>query len=75
MKVDMSEKAVSTRLIRTSQLRNLCLSLSKAKPLPRDVHSTPEKGSSATPLQASSSREETSRASGDHGGSSSCIGG
>jgi len=35
MKVDMSPKAVSHRLKRVSQLRRLCLSLAKAKPLPR----------------------------------------
>jgi len=32
MKVDMSAKAVTTRLKRVSQLRRLCLSLAKAKP-------------------------------------------
>jgi len=30
MKTDMSEKAVTTRLKRTSQLRRVCLSLAKA---------------------------------------------
>ena len=34
MSVDMSPRAVSTRLIRVSQLRKLCLSLGKAKPVP-----------------------------------------
>jgi hypothetical protein len=33
MKVDMSAKAVTTRLQRVSQLRKLCLSLMKAKPV------------------------------------------
>ncbi len=33
MKVDMSAKAVTTRLKRVSQLRRLCLSLGKAKPV------------------------------------------
>ena len=33
MKVDMSDPAIATRLRRVSQLRRLCLSLSKAKPL------------------------------------------
>ena len=32
MKVDMSSEAVTARLIRTSQLRELCLSLGKSKP-------------------------------------------
>ena len=32
MKIDMSSKAVTTRLNRVSQLRRLCLSLAKAKP-------------------------------------------
>jgi hypothetical protein len=32
MKVDMSPKAISTRLKLVSQLRRLCLSLAKAKP-------------------------------------------
>lgn len=32
MKVDMSAKAVTTRLKLVSQLRRLCLSLAKAKP-------------------------------------------
>ena len=31
--VDYSEKAVTTRLQRVSQLRKLCLSLGKAKPV------------------------------------------
>jgi hypothetical protein len=31
MKTDMSPRAVTVRLIRTSQLRKLCLSLGKAK--------------------------------------------
>lgn len=30
----MSRKAVTMRLVRVSQLRKLCLSLAKAKPLP-----------------------------------------
>jgi hypothetical protein len=34
MKVDMSPKAISNRLKRDSQLRRLCLSLAKAKPVP-----------------------------------------
>ena len=33
MNVDMSAKAVTTRLRRVSQLRKLCLSLAKAKPV------------------------------------------
>jgi len=33
MKVDMSPKAISNRLKLVSQLRRLCLSLSKAKPV------------------------------------------
>jgi hypothetical protein len=33
MKVDMSPKAISLRLKRVSQLRRLCLSLAKAKPV------------------------------------------
>lgn len=33
MKVDMSAKAVTARLKLTSQLRRLCLSLGKAKPV------------------------------------------
>lgn len=33
MKIDMSAKAVTTRLQRVSQLRKLCLSLMKAKPI------------------------------------------
>jgi hypothetical protein len=33
MKVDMSNRAIATRLRQVSQLRRLCLSLSKAKPL------------------------------------------
>jgi hypothetical protein len=34
MKVDISAKAVTARLKRVSQLRRLCLSLAKAKPIP-----------------------------------------
>lgn len=33
MKIDMSPKAVDTRLRRVSQLRRLCLALAKAKPI------------------------------------------
>ena len=33
MKTDMSARAVTVRLIRVSQLRKLCLSLGKAKPI------------------------------------------
>jgi hypothetical protein len=33
MKVDMSPKAISARLKLVSQLRRLCLSLAKAKPV------------------------------------------
>ncbi len=33
MKVDMSSKAVTMRLMKVSQLRRLCLSLGKAKPV------------------------------------------
>lgn len=33
MPIDMSAKAVTTRLRRASQLRRLCLSLAKAKPV------------------------------------------
>ncbi len=33
MKVDMSSKAVTVRLKQVSQLRKLCLSLAKAKPI------------------------------------------
>jgi hypothetical protein len=35
MKVDMSPKAVTVRLKRVSQLRRLCLSLGKARPVDR----------------------------------------
>jgi len=35
MKVDMSPKAISTRLKRVAQLRRLCLALGKAKPVPK----------------------------------------
>jgi hypothetical protein len=34
MKIDMSAKAITTRLQRVSQLRKLCLSLMKARPAP-----------------------------------------
>jgi hypothetical protein len=33
MKTDMSRHAVTVRLIRVSQLRKLCLSLARAKPV------------------------------------------
>ena len=36
MKVDMSAKAVTERLKRVSQLRRLCVSLSKAKPVEKE---------------------------------------
>jgi hypothetical protein len=37
MKVDMSAKSVTARLLLTSQLRRLCLSLSKARPVEPSV--------------------------------------
>ncbi len=37
MKVDMSAKSVTARLKLTSQLRRLCLSLGKARPVERAV--------------------------------------
>ncbi len=40
MRVDMSRAAVTARLRRVSQLRRLCISLSKTKPL---VKAKPEK--------------------------------
>lgn len=33
MNADMSPRAITARLIRVSQLRKLCLSLAKAKPI------------------------------------------
>jgi hypothetical protein len=36
MKTDMSPQAVTARLRLVSQLRRLCLSLAKARPLPPD---------------------------------------
>jgi hypothetical protein len=41
MKVDMSSKAVTTRLIRVAQLRRLCLSLGKAKPVDATANRQP----------------------------------
>jgi hypothetical protein len=41
MKVDMSPKAVTARLKRVSQLRRLCLSLAKAKPVNNDAPARP----------------------------------
>jgi hypothetical protein len=35
MKVEMSARAITVRIKRTAQLRNLCLSLAKAKPAPK----------------------------------------
>ncbi|MEO8380992.1 MAG: hypothetical protein ABI779_15120 [Acidobacteriota bacterium] len=46
MKVEMSAKAVTTRLQRVSQLRRLCLSLMKAKPVLENV---PAEGEKANP--------------------------
>jgi hypothetical protein len=40
MKIDMSARAVTTRLKRTSQLRRLCLSLARSKPA-QPVTTTP----------------------------------
>ena len=43
MKVDMSQEAVTARLRRVSQLRKLCLSLGKAKPIaPKPVTPKPK---------------------------------
>ncbi len=44
MKVEMSPKAVSTRLKRVSQLRRLCLSLAKAKPLAKPGEKNGQRG-------------------------------
>ena len=41
MRVDMSAKAVKTRLRRASQLRRLCLSLAKAKPVEGEERTSP----------------------------------
>ncbi len=45
MKVDMSDPAIASRLRRVSQLRRLCLSLSKAKPLASKASSADSKES------------------------------
>jgi len=44
MKVDMTSKAVTTRLRRVSQLRRLCLSLMKAKPRSEPQTAPPREG-------------------------------
>ncbi len=41
MDVDMSDKAITGRLKRVEQLRRLCLSLAKAKPIEKPTHTTP----------------------------------
>jgi hypothetical protein len=41
MPVDMSAKAVTTRLKRASQLRRLCLSLAKARPVGHEAVEKP----------------------------------
>jgi hypothetical protein len=43
MNADMSARAVTIRLKRTAQLRNLCLSLGKAKILPPKPAEAPKK--------------------------------
>jgi hypothetical protein len=40
MKVDMSPAAITRRLRRASELRDLCLSLGKAKPVRGGQHAT-----------------------------------
>ena len=55
MKVDMSGKAVTVRLKLVSQLRRLCLSLAKAKPM-SSTPTTPQK-----PEENASSRTSTAR--------------
>ncbi len=40
MEVDMSDKAITGRLKRVEQLRRLCLSLAKAKPIEPATKST-----------------------------------
>lgn len=39
--VDMSDRAISLRIRQVSQLRRLCLSLAKAKPIPPSQPSSP----------------------------------
>ena len=56
MKVDMSDPAIATRLRRVSQLRRLCLSLSKAKPL-ASAASSPHSKEAAGQRHASISKE------------------
>ncbi len=50
MPTDMSAKAVTTRLRRASQLRRLCLSLAKAKPVEGEDQTDP-------PTRAQTSQE------------------
>jgi hypothetical protein len=40
MKVDMSAKAITLRLKRVSQLRDLCISLSKAKKIENKINNS-----------------------------------
>lgn len=42
MEVDMSDKAITGRLKRVEQLRRLCLSLAKARPIEKPTTAPPE---------------------------------
>lgn len=57
MKVDMSAAAVTARLKLTSQLRRLCLSLGKAKPVEAGAKAAGKPESS----QSDSSRSDSSK--------------
>jgi len=54
MKVDMSPKAITVRLKRASQLRKLCLSLGKAKPI-KEVSA--EEGKSDPSVQSKQNKQ------------------
>ena len=52
MKVDMSPKAVTVRLMRVSQLRRLCLALGKAKRVEHPATPKPVAGATTDPQPA-----------------------
>lgn len=58
MKTDMSPHAVTTRLRRVSQLRRLCLSLGKAKPVEREGSTSVDAGRDAKTKLRASPRDE-----------------
>jgi hypothetical protein len=59
MKIDMSAKAIAARLRMASQLRDLCLSLGKAKPVEKEPSKEDDSNSDAGSLHQAKELKES----------------